>query len=352
MYNKGASSVAHSRKKLADAQELASSGLRINKPSDDPVGEMKVLGLRADLSRNQQLQKNVTSAKTVLSVTESNLGDLGDILVRAKELAISMSNGVNQSPETLASARQEVEQVLLRAVQIGNARVGNRYIFGGHQTDRPPFDQHGNYYGDAGVNDVEVSPGQKITMNLPGSIPFFGVSEIAEQEGVTRAAGMPSIAADDLSLRGPASVQHKNSEDQAKRAAGEAPIEAPEGEELPSASPKDLQSVGVIQAIKGLEEGLKTGQIDRINDSLDTLDIAFNQVVTARATVGARMKSLDDTQSSLESDEVANIGVTSETRDADTLKVYSDLAKEENALNATLEISNRLVSKSLLDFLK
>ena len=64
------------------------------------------------------------------------------------------------------------------------------------------------------------------------------------------------------------------------------------------------------------------------------------------------MKSLDDTQSSLESDEVANIGVTSETRDADTLKVYSDLAKEENALNATLEISNRLVSKSLLDFLK
>lgn len=350
MYDKGASAISHTRRKLANAQEKASSGRNINKPSDDPVGEMKVLGLQSDLKRNEQLQKNITSVKTVLSVTESNLGELSDLIARAKELAITMSNGVNQSPETLVSANQEVEQLLLRAVQVGNARVGNSYIFGGYQTDKPPFDKNGNYYGDAGIVEVEVNPGQLIATNLPGSIPFFGVDKIEAAVDGKASTGGPSIRASDESLRGPASAKAEQSKQDAKQASGEA-AEGAGSVEQDMQSKAALKSVGVIQAIKGLEEGLRTGDSTRINNSLDTLDIAFNQVVTARATVGARMKSLDDSMASLDNGAVQNQMLTSEVRDADALKVFSDLAKEENALNATLEVSNKLISKSLLDFI-
>ena len=39
------------------------------------------------------------------------------------------------------------------------------------------FDDKGNFYGDAGLINLELSGGQRITVNTPGTIAFFGMKE-------------------------------------------------------------------------------------------------------------------------------------------------------------------------------
>ena len=346
IYDKGVSSMASSRRKLVDAQTKASTGKRINKPSDDPVGTMKVMALKADIGRNQQLQRSLSTVDNYLKVSETNLGDLGDVLVRAKELAISMSSSVNQNSDILESAAQEVAQLALRAVQIGNTRVGNRYIFGGFKTDKAPFDQDGNYYGDDGITEVEVAPGQKVIANLPGTLPFFGLMELPKRpiEGEA-AANTPTIASSYDPNRGLASKEAlPNNGTTKSEDAGKTDI-------TKSLGTGSAQKTGVITVLKDLQRGLETGNKLMINQSLDNLEAAFDQVVTSRSLVGSRQKILEFTRQSLESSEISDIEVRSETEDADALQVFSDLTKDENALNATLEVNKRLITKSLLDFL-
>ena len=55
---------------------------------------------------------------------------------------------------------------------------------------------------------------------------------------------------------------------------------------------------------------------------------------------------------SLEANRVNLAEVKSAAEDADTLQVYSDLAKNENVLKASLEVNRKLLQPSLLDFLK
>ena len=69
-------------------QDQLSSGRKINKPSDDPVGISFALRYRSELERNEQYQRNVDSALSWLSYSDKILGQAGDIIQRARELAV------------------------------------------------------------------------------------------------------------------------------------------------------------------------------------------------------------------------------------------------------------------------
>jgi flagellin-like hook-associated protein FlgL len=68
--------------------------------------------------------------------------------------------------------------------------------------------------------------------------------------------------------------------------------------------------------------------------------------------VGARQSVLRLSLQSLDAAKVTNAELKSRAEDADTLQVYSDLAKNENVLKSSLEINKKLLTPSLLDFLK
>ena len=131
--NKADRAVLRARQRMAENQEQGISGKRVNKPSDDPQSTVRVLGLRNQEARNEQIQKNMELATSFLTITDNALEELGGVLVRAKELAIQMSSSTNQSPDAQAAVASEVEQLFMQAVQLGNARVGERYVFDGAQ---------------------------------------------------------------------------------------------------------------------------------------------------------------------------------------------------------------------------
>src|SRR5437867_3215537 len=118
--------VQDGRRKLAEVQERTASGKRINRPSDDPTGTGRLMTLNTNLEQNLQYQRNSDAAISDLTVTETSVGALSDVLQRARELAVQSANGAIGASERQQIAL-EVSQLITQATSIGNSRNGGRY---------------------------------------------------------------------------------------------------------------------------------------------------------------------------------------------------------------------------------
>ena len=86
-----------------------------------------------------QYDRNISQAQSGLEAGESTLSDIGELLNRAKELALSQATGT-ASPETRKNVAGEVRQIRDQLIQLANTKQGDRYMFGGRKTDAPPYD--------------------------------------------------------------------------------------------------------------------------------------------------------------------------------------------------------------------
>ncbi|MEO5666540.1 MAG: flagellar hook-associated protein FlgL [Bdellovibrionota bacterium] len=346
LYNKADRAMNRTRTKMMENQEQAVTGRRINKPSDNPQGMVRAIGLKTKIDRNEQSMKNMEIANSYLGVTDSSLAELSNVLSRAKELAVQMSNSSNQSPDAMRAVQSEADELFYQALQIGNTRVGEHYIFAGYQTERPPFDENGNYYGDLGQIQIEVQPGQKVPLNVTGLKPFMGLDEIPK-----RIAVEGEEEGDESQAAVPAKLQPVLSRDPASLIAESRQIDPKEN---PEAFAQIQQSVGVniFQSLKTFSQGLKEGRPELIHQTLDNIDKAFSQVLETRATVGALQNAVVTNTDLVDAQQVTNQLLKSNVVDADTTQVYSDLARNEALLNSTLQANKKLLTPSLLDFLK
>lgn len=160
-------------KDMQDVQESLSSGKRINKPSDDPLGASQALDYRKTLSGIDQLNRNIAWGKSWLDFTDSGLSQVNDLINRAKEIAISQSSATASQSSRAASAA-EVEQVSRQLFQIANTKLSGRYIFAGQRTNQQPFEQDGTYKGDAGEVSIVVGPGLNMTISSDAGKVFKG----------------------------------------------------------------------------------------------------------------------------------------------------------------------------------
>jgi flagellar hook-associated protein 3 FlgL len=343
--NKADRAIHRARQKMAENQEQSLSGKRINRPSDDPQSTVRILGLRNTEARNEQIQKNMELATSFLTITDGALEELGGVLVRAKELAIQMSSSSNNSSDAQTAVASEVEQLYMQAVQLGNARVGDRYVFGGYAADKAPFDLEGNYYGDDGVIELEVQPGQNLVVNMSGMEPFYGLKELPQQElpdGGNENGNDPGGRGPKVEgMRSPASIVAETQ--------GVDPVEDPEAY---AAIENQTKAVNVFSTLKRFMVGLKNGQMGEVQGVLEDLDQAHSQVLSARASIGSRQNGVDQNLAQLDNQFVVTKTLISNVEDSDAVKVFSDLARNETMLNATLEANKKLLTPSLLDFLK
>jgi flagellar hook-associated protein 3 FlgL len=166
---------------MTRAQELISSGKKIQRPSDDPLVFGKALGLHSDLRRVEAWQDNVSSATAFMSMTESSLQEVSDMLSRAKELLVEAANAPSEGiaePAHATELRSMIEGLML----VANRDIAGRYLFGGRETQRSPYAQLGGevvYQGDTRDLLEQLGPGLRVAMNLSGPQAFQTVpSEI------------------------------------------------------------------------------------------------------------------------------------------------------------------------------
>ncbi|OQW50366.1 MAG: hypothetical protein A4S09_00815 [Proteobacteria bacterium SG_bin7] len=351
---------------LAESLERAASQKRINKPSDDPVAATRVLAYRTDEQNIGQYQKILTNAKSFLEYTDQSLGDVADVMVRAKELALGAANDASTNPDTRRILAAEINQLQRQVVQIGNRKLAGRFLFGGFNTTKPPFDPQGNYTGDDGEIKVPIDKEAFVAINLPGSRTFLGkpVGDLLDKShpennpaGALPPAQDPSDPnhtpqnltpdSEDPQLRGPASVVPQVGVGTKKN---ETKFASPSprnqfGEENNS-------GINLFGVLKKLEIAMITGDKYTIQVSLDDLDEAHSQAVLARSELGSRLMNLNTTLDSLGKSKVDTKGAISALEDEDMFKVVSDVNKNEATLKASLSTSSKLMQPSLLDFLR
>ena len=128
---------------LQQANERISSGKRINQASDDPAASMNIMNADSSLRALEQDQTNVKRASDRIDMEDQVLSQLGDLITRAKELAVSQSSGTaSDSTRTIANA--EVKQLFQQMVDLGNTKFGSEYLFGGDQSATAPFSASGS----------------------------------------------------------------------------------------------------------------------------------------------------------------------------------------------------------------
>jgi flagellar hook-associated protein 3 FlgL len=292
-------------------QHQSSTLRKLNQPSDDPIGASKVLEIRTDKMNNDQYQMNARMAEAFLNNTDHALGDLAEIILRSKEIAINQASAASSSEDTRLGVSEEVTQLFKQSISIANRRVGERYLFGGYKTQKPPVDPEGKYLGDDGQIMIEIGNDVFISMNVPG-IDAFNTSP----KKATQAQGSYQEAS------------------------------ANEGKE------DGHENVNLFDELQNFRIALLTGDLEGIRDTLERFDQLHSKLVSTRAKLGSRLQGLQSTTQSMERHNVTNAVLSSALEDADMAQVVSDLGREETIFRSSLESSKRLIQPTLLDFLK
>lgn len=285
---------------LQDTQTKLSSGHNINKPSDDPEGTVRVMALNTALSANAQYQKNINDATGWLQTTDQALANIGSALQRVRTLVIEGANATLSDTDRQALA-QEVDQLINNVVDNANAAYGNRYIFGGNHTGSKPFSVSNNtggeptgvtYSGDQGRLNYEISQGVTVQINVNADSSTAGNIKVSD------------ICGHLINIR------------------------------------NDLT-------------GANGGNPDNLSGTdLSNLDNDINNLLSARASVGARLNRLSLSQSQAQTADLNLTQAKSNIYDVDLAKTITDFNMQQNAYQAALNVAARIIQPSLVDFLK
>jgi flagellar hook-associated protein 3 FlgL len=380
-----------------DISEKLASQKKINRASDDPVAATKIIEIRRDKSANEQYKKNMDSANSWISATESHLLGAYDLLVKAQEIAVAQASGTSNA-STRKIMAQNVQSLIDEMGSLANARMGDRYLFSGSRDDVAPFSTvplaatieaaataNGNTFGGGVVSSgaytgsinktyvVKITDvtsageflGEAIyqssadggkTWGLPATLPAGGsvnlgngVTLTFDDMGGTEGFGVNDIfyvnaiapgyyRGNDTNLsmpigRGGASVDYNITGSEAFTAAGS-------------------DGTDIFQTLTDLRDALNSNDAQSITAQLSKLKNAQNQITLNQSISGSKANNIEVAKNNLEEVDMQLDSLLSQTQDADLAELATKLSMKEIALQASYNIASRVGDTTILDFLK
>ncbi|MBI3557725.1 MAG: hypothetical protein HY074_15800, partial [Deltaproteobacteria bacterium] len=260
-------------------------------------------------------------------MTDSALNELTDLFVRAKEIAISQSSDASASPDSRLGVAQEVKALYQQLISIANRRSGAHYLFSGFKTQTPAYTADGEFRGDRGEIPVEIQKDVFIATNIVGP-------EVFELKRYRQ----------DDSNRTPAALDRTN-----PAAAGDKDAKADSGARQPA---KAAENINIFHELDSLRVGLLTNDTPTIRDTMEHLDEIIKSVVTTRAKVSSRVAGIDNAIGSTQRTDTQNAELMTQLEDADYAELWSNMAKEETVLRSSLHAAQKLITPTLLEFLR
>lgn len=169
LFDRAAVTSGSARERVEGATEQLSTGLRVQHPGDDPIAAGLDVGARVNADRFDAIGTTADRARQELTIADDTLGQLGNVLDRARELATQLSNDSYDATARSAGGT-EVNGLIAQALALLNTRAGDRYLFGGTKDDQPPFDAAGNYVGSTTARQVEIAPGVLQQSSVTGDV--------------------------------------------------------------------------------------------------------------------------------------------------------------------------------------
>lgn len=336
MFEQGLNSLVRQQGEYLKVGQQIASGKRVVNPSDDPQAASQAVGVAQSAAVNQQYADARISTRNALSQEESVLDSVADAIASAKTLLVQAGNGTLSDADrsSLASELSGIYEALLGQA---NATDGNgRYLFGGYQDKSPPFVKDAltgavSYQGDAGVVAQQVDAsrqmasgdnGLQIFQTVHGSASYLARADAGNAGSVTFTG--PSVTdSSDAAFGTSFTLVFAVAADGTTTYStdgGTTPVPYVDGQSISvnglsltlEGTPADGDSIAVSAAdeadpdlfrtLRNMLDALGTPlQSDadraRLQNTLSTssreLDNALDNVLTTRASVGARLNELD-----------------------------------------------------------
>ncbi|MEK3740617.1 MULTISPECIES: flagellar hook-associated protein FlgL [Paenibacillus] len=282
---------------MNDTQLQLATGRKINKASDDPVGITYSLRYRAELSSNEQYTKNVDSAISWLDYNDTVLGQAGDVVQKIRELTVQAATGTNPQ-SALDSINEELMQLKEQLVDISNSTLNGKYIFNGEQYTTKPYDFA---KGTDGTYDVS----KPITTDT-GQIQF--------------------IVGEDVRM----------------------PISTTGNDLFGYTGDAD----NLFSIINTISAGLKSGNLAAVSGQLDKIDTRVETILSARSEIGAKTNRVELMQDRLSDLNINLTDLQAKTEDADYEGLIMQSKIQENIYNASLSVGAKIISTTLVDFIR
>jgi flagellar hook-associated protein 3 FlgL len=179
---------------MARLERQIATGIRLRTLSESPLDGRAVLEIDADTRAHAQYARNIETARSRLAAEDANLEAVGNILARAREIAIQHGSATG-STATRVAAAAEVRELREAIVQLANSRTNETYLFGGAYADRPPLDASGALDPSRparGTLHVEIGPGMVVASTHDAGEVFVDSDVIGALQALEAA-----LAADD-----------------------------------------------------------------------------------------------------------------------------------------------------------
>ncbi len=179
IYDQSVNAMLTEQSQLNQTEQQLSSGKSILTPADNPAGSAQILNLNQSIANTAQFQTNASAANARLSLEDSTLTSVTNLLQSLRSLAVE-ANNATQSNSSRAAIAQQVNQGLQQLVGLANTQDANgEYIFAGYQGKSQPFitDPSGNVAYNGGQNSryLQIGPTTQVAFGDPGSAVFQAV---------------------------------------------------------------------------------------------------------------------------------------------------------------------------------
>jgi len=279
--------IQNAKERESISAEKSSSLKEISRPSQAPADWMVAETQKNDVAVREGISKNANLASHMINTTDGVLAQAQELVQKVHTLALSAIG--NAAGDVSKHVLPEVQGLYENFIQNLNTKFGARTLMGGQKSQGPAFDIEGKFLGDSGKIEVEVDRGLFVPINVSGSQAILG-------EGL-----------------------------------------------------KD--GVNIIQAMKDLINGLESHNQELVGASLDVFTKATDQISISRTQLAGSSLAIEKAIERNAENKIQQLDAVSQIEEANPIKVFSDLARDQTVLRAALESSHKIMSESPADIL-
>ena len=308
IFNTGTSGIQSRQYDLFKTMNQLTTGRRILTPEDDPIGASQALQVTQSQDVNKQFMGNQGTAMAKLNFLDATLGGVTDNLQSIHEKAVEASNTTLGAAERNMIAT-DLKQRLESLVALANTKDGTGlYIFSGYKSNNAPFQLTGAtaphslqantavaYNGDGGNEMLQVSASQVMATSENGMDVFMQVRDKL-------------------------------------------------GNPIQNAQGNAASMFDGIQNMIDLLDGTVPFNSADYKSALGNVTDSIAQLSTVRASVGARMQSLDSMTSMAKDADTQFSARLSDLQDLDYTEASSKLANYKMQLEAA-QLSFKTISQ-------
>lgn len=397
LFDSNVAAMGQQQARLQKTQEQIASGRKILTASDDPVAAARALEITQSDVVNTQYASNRGAARHTLSLAESTLQSVTELIQDVRTITINAGDGSlnNSDRATLANGLRGRLQELTGLANSTDG-VGN-YLFAGFQSMTKPFVDTATgmgYFGDDGQRLIQVSTGQQMASSDSGADIFMRIksgngtflTQAAASNNGTGLVSVGSVVNPALLTGNSYSVAFSvvagvttysvtNTSTATVLSAGNPYVSgqaisfdgiqfdiqgAPADTDVFTLSPSSNESL--FKTISDLIDALSTsvpvpaaggmaGLTNRLSRGLNQLDNALNNILTTRSSLGLRLNEIDTLQTTGEDFGLQLKQVLSELQDLDYSKAISELNMRQMYLQAAQQSFAKVQDLSLFKYI-